>query len=405
MVGSGGSSSSRIRDEERFYCPPALRKQRELQKQQQQQLMLQQKKEAEPSSRSSSPAADVRVAEDRLGMDDALSKPSVSSSSSSPSLSPSPTPTPSPPLPPAPAGNLDRLLESTTPVVPARYFSKASGRRQSNGAKVGSQPYFCFSDLWESLKEWSAYGAGVPLVLNGSESVVQYYVPYLSAIQLYVDTSATKLRPGEGSSGGEDNRLKEGSSSWESTSQVGHERFANENGEVYPKPALPVFQYFEKDPPYGREPLTDKISVLASKFPDLKAYNSCDMLPSSWMSIAWYPIYRIPIGHTLKDLDACFLTFHSLAAPKNSANPPSVVLGSFGNMSVGNSDDRPAKLCLPVFGLASYKFRSSVWTSSSPREEQRASLLLQDADNWLRLLQVDHPDYRFFLSHSNTFRR
>jgi len=25
-----------------------------------------------------------------------------------------------------------------------------------------------------------------------------------------------------------------------------------------------------------------------------------------------YPIYRIPTGPTLKDLDACFLTFHSL---------------------------------------------------------------------------------------------
>lgn len=121
MVGSGGSSSSRIRDEERFYCPPALRKQRELQKQRE--LLLQQKNEPAPSTRSSSPAADVRVAEDRLGTDDALSKPSVSSSSS-PSISPSPTPTPSPPLPPSPAGNLDRLLESTTPVVPARYFSK-----------------------------------------------------------------------------------------------------------------------------------------------------------------------------------------------------------------------------------------------------------------------------------------
>lgn len=54
---------------------------------------------------------------------------------------------------------------------------------------VQSQPYFCLGDLWESFKEWSAYGAGVPLVLNGNDSVVQYYVPYLSAIQLYADTS------------------------------------------------------------------------------------------------------------------------------------------------------------------------------------------------------------------------
>ena len=50
-------------------------------------------------------------------------------------------------------------------------------------------PYFVLGDLWESFKEWSAYGAGVPLLLNGSDSVVQYYVPYLSGIQLYIDPS------------------------------------------------------------------------------------------------------------------------------------------------------------------------------------------------------------------------
>lgn len=50
---------------------------------------------------------------------------------------------------------------------------------------VESQPYFVLGDLWESFKEWSAYGAGVPLILNDSDSVVQYYVPYLSGIQIY----------------------------------------------------------------------------------------------------------------------------------------------------------------------------------------------------------------------------
>ena len=54
--------------------------------------------------------------------------------------------------------------------------------------------YFVLGDLWESFKEWSAYGAGVPLLLNGSDSVVQYYVPYLSGIQLYIDPSKPSLR-------------------------------------------------------------------------------------------------------------------------------------------------------------------------------------------------------------------
>ena len=49
-------------------------------------------------------------------------------------------------------------------------------------------------DLWESFKEWSAYGAGVPLLLNGNDFVIQYYVPYVSAIQLYVDPSKPPAR-------------------------------------------------------------------------------------------------------------------------------------------------------------------------------------------------------------------
>lgn len=63
-----------------------------------------------------------------------------------------------------------------------------------SGDIMDSPPYFCLEDLWESFREWSAYGAGVPLVLNGSDSVIQYYVPYLSAIQLCVDPSRPAAR-------------------------------------------------------------------------------------------------------------------------------------------------------------------------------------------------------------------
>lgn len=61
-----------------------------------------------------------------------------------------------------------------------------------------------------------------------------------------------------------------------------------------------------------------------------------------------------------------------------------------------------AKLSLPVFGLASYKLKDSIWTNRSLYEQQLASSLLQAAKNWLQLLKVDHPDFRFFLSHYNT---
>ncbi|URE22136.1 hypothetical protein MUK42_16985 [Musa troglodytarum] len=196
MAGSGGSSSARVSGVDRFYSPPAVRRQLELQKQQQQQQKDEARLRTRPSPvATTEAAADLMVAKERFERDDASSKRSVSSSSS-PSPSASPTP---PPLPPSSVGNLNRLLESTTPVVPARYFSKASSRRWRNGGKVKYQPYFCLGDLWESFKEWSAYGAGVPLVLDGSDTVVQYYVPFLSAIQLYVDTSAATSSSGYGS--------------------------------------------------------------------------------------------------------------------------------------------------------------------------------------------------------------
>lgn len=55
--------------------------------------------------------------------------------------------------------------------------------------EVRKDSYFLLDDLWQSFKEWSVYGVGVPLLLNGSDSIVQYYVPYLSGIQLYIDPS------------------------------------------------------------------------------------------------------------------------------------------------------------------------------------------------------------------------
>lgn len=55
--------------------------------------------------------------------------------------------------------------------------------------EAGLRPFYYLGDLWESLKEWSVYGAGVPLIIKETDSVVQYYVPYLSGLQLYVDSS------------------------------------------------------------------------------------------------------------------------------------------------------------------------------------------------------------------------
>ncbi|KAK9933894.1 hypothetical protein M0R45_021066 [Rubus argutus] len=295
-------------------------------------------------------------------------------------------------------------------------------------------PYFVLGDLWESFKEWSAYGAGVPLLLNGSDSVIQYYVPYLSAIQLYVDPSKplTRIRRPGDESDAESSR----ETSSDGSSDCGAERgingivdtawsrqnIADVNGNGWNR-VLPrekpltgsssdeseicnprgqlVFQYLEHDQPFGREPLADKIQVLASQFPELRTYKSCDLSPSSWISVAWYPIYRIPTGPTLQSLDACFLTFHSLSTPLKGTSTDRLRPSGARPREVQNAD---FKLSLPTFGLASYKFKVSFWNPNGVYESQKANSLLRAAENWLRLLQVHHPDFNFFVSH-NTPRR
>ena len=68
----------------------------------------------------------------------------------------------------------------------------ARGRR--NEGTSDSQPFFLLGDLWESFSEWSAYGAGVPVTLDGTDCVTQYYVPYLSGIQLYAESQRVRSR-------------------------------------------------------------------------------------------------------------------------------------------------------------------------------------------------------------------
>ncbi|XVE84880.1 hypothetical protein DITRI_Ditri17bG0047500 [Diplodiscus trichospermus] len=328
-------------------------------------------------------------------------------------------PTSDPGLPPS--SNLERFLDSVMPSVPALHLSKTRMRGWRTCDVF--QPYFVLGDLWESFKEWSAYGAGVPLILNDCDSVVQYYVPYLSGIQIYahsVKLSSWSRQPGEDSDSDSRDSSSDGSSDWEPESggnvlrdkrnhclakemslrmdrlsigdqQILQEDLSSDEGESVNVQSCLVFEYFERDPPYSREPLADKIADLAFRFPELKTLKSCDLLSSSWISVAWYPIYRIPTGPTLKDLDACFLTYHYLHTPLGggqSAQAPVV--------TCPNDMDGAPKVSLPVFGLASYKFKGSLWTPNGASDCRLADNLFQAADNLLRLLQVNQPDFTFF---------
>ncbi|XP_048321045.1 uncharacterized protein LOC107433195 isoform X2 [Ziziphus jujuba] len=318
MSSSGGLPRSR--GEIQFYNPPAVRQRQLEQRQRQEQEKLRKQKQQQqqqhqrPSVASKAASSSSVESDKRTESDDCASSFSLVSArvggGGDGGLS-------------SDATNLDRFLEYTTPVVPAQYFPKTSLR----GWKTQDSdihPYFVLGDLWESFREWSAYGAGVPLLLNGSDSVIQYYVPFLSGIQLYLDPSkpSPRLRRPDGKSDGESSRetSSNGSSDYEAERRLnnfargswsrqniidadvhGWKGILNKNrpstgsssdeSETSRPTGQLVFEYLERDPPFSREPLADKISVLASQFPELRSFRSYDLSPSSWISVACFCAY------------------------------------------------------------------------------------------------------------------
>ncbi|KAL9252661.1 hypothetical protein AKJ16_DCAP08573 [Drosera capensis] len=245
--------------------------------------------------------------------------------------------------------------------------------------------YFVLRVLWESFREWSVYGSGVPLLLNESDSVVRYYVPYLSAIQLYIDPSKPSSnirRPGEESDG----------DSYSETSSDGSSDPDTGRGSNYFHGVLKLNRQDLTDATVQgirelsvrSEPLNGSSSdeALASGFPDLKTCRSCDLSPASWVSVAWYPIYRTPTG-TQNDRQGTFSS-----CPRETRN----------------GFDMPVKLSLPSFGLAFYKFKISIWDQSGVGSDEVYSLF-QAADEWLRRRSnVNHPDYTFLVSRDCNWR-
>ncbi|KAK6120166.1 hypothetical protein DH2020_046072 [Rehmannia glutinosa] len=413
---------------DRFYNPPAVRRhqqillqqqqqqmmqrqlfQQQQQQQHQQQLQLQQQqrllqKRATAMPESSSAAAEVERRNDADGSSTvvALSVPPSVGRGSTLGVT-----------------NLDRLMESVTPFIKARYLSEVNARGR-RAREVDSLPFYYLEDLWEFFSEWSYYGAGVPLLLNGKDPIEQYYVPFLSGIQLYIDPSnpssrfrgpnedidaeSYRLTSGAGSSDSEgDRRAKSISNSNMqrlnrlSLGDKSVTRTASSETVIANSPGKPSFQFLEYEQPYNRRPLADKISLLVSQYPEMSKYKSCDLLPSSWICVAWYPIYRIPVGPTLQDLDASFLAFHSLSTQPRSSSPPQ--FHAANTRTVRGISDPTAKVSLPVFALASYKLKGSIVSPCGPHECKQENSLLQAADSWLNGLDVTLPDYQFFRAH------
>ncbi|EOX99369.1 hypothetical protein QUC31_014682 [Theobroma cacao] len=300
--------------------------------------------------------------------------------------------------------NLDCFLHCTTPTVKSQFRPKSEIRnlnRLWHPCEREKVEYFTLVDLWNCYDEWSAYGAGVPIVLNNSETLVQYYVPYLSAIQIFTSNSSVNdLREESESGDGErdsfsDSCSDEGESDkfcrWDGCSSEDggseHDSLRNVNnrlGDLY-------FQYFERSTPYGRVPLMDKINGLSRRYPGLMSLRSVDLSPASWMAVAWYPIYHIPMGRTIKDLSTCFLTYHTLSSSFQDMDPDDDIESAERKRKEGEG------ISLPPFGLATYKMQGNVWVSGNcGRDQERVMSLLSVADSWLKQLRVQHHDFNYF---------
>ncbi|XP_050290046.1 uncharacterized protein LOC126728225 [Quercus robur] len=155
-----------------------------------------------------------------------------------------------------------------------------NGFGQSSERSSGNDMVGCFSlsDVWQFYVEKSFYGASVPILLNNGESVVQYYAPSLSAIQIYT------TKPCESISVSVSNHNSSTRTSQHTILLVDHHegpsKIMESLGHLY-------FQFNETFSPYDRLPLTTKINELAEAHPGLTTFNSMDLSPYSWIAVAW----------------------------------------------------------------------------------------------------------------------
>jgi hypothetical protein len=102
---------------------------------------------------------------------------------------------------------------------------------------------------------------------------------------------------------------------------------------------------------------------------------------------------------TFRSHSASSVSSYKLTVPFQLADSHPTTPACPGFEGINHFTSSMGKLPLPAFGLASYKLRSSLWASNGAPEQESVTSLMQEADNWLRCIQVDHPDFRFFVSH------
>ncbi|KAJ1287665.1 hypothetical protein BS78_02G028400 [Paspalum vaginatum] len=265
--------------------------------------------------------------------------------------------------------NLRCFLESITPIVKAHRVPNAPYLSLSNNYCANiteGGKYYYLGDLWNRFYEWSTCGVGTSVCIAPGEKMVQYFVPYLSAIQLY--TNRTMVPTSQRCNGynhhGVINEMD--TNGYQSQSHMSDEL---------------LFKYFEHGSPYERVPFVDKVYELSYDYPSLTSLRSVDISPSSWMSIFWYPTSHVPTKNK-KDMDTCFLTYH--------------ILSTFEEIVALDIVHASDHVALAPFGLATYKLDSKVWASTNSSDQEHIATLFDAAHSWLRKKNIYHHDFNYF---------
>lgn len=267
-----------------------------------------------------------------------------------------------------------------------------------------------------SMNEWCAYGMEVPLQVPDCDvpEVVQCYVPYLSAMQLRrapaPPNAATRAAAAlvhfcasdsdcasiSDLSASSDRALDSDSDDAAPAVHAPSSTPSRRRGRV-------IFEYSETRPPHMREPLTDCIDMLAAtRCPELNTLRSCDLDPSSWFSIAWYPLYRLQAtGQTIRDLNACFLTYHQLGDAVTM--PPS--LSSLSPAAAAALQRREGAVLAEGVGIAAavlapcamvpYKLAGRTWDDTY-RSRKLQLQLLRASNELVTCSGLHHGDFAFF---------
>ncbi|XP_015088114.1 uncharacterized protein LOC107031303 [Solanum pennellii] len=295
--------------------------------------------------------------------------------------------------------NVQSFLQSVTPVITSKPLLPKSNMDDQNSMwNSNGDKYFILRDLWDCYEEWSAYGVGAPIYLkDDNESVIQYYAPYLSAIQIYTVKSASSLI--RNSSSG-DHEVDFETESWSDASENSEKLSRTiSNNSISADSCFELdaskdrlgylyFQYSETCSPFWRIPFSDKILEFTQHYPGLATLKSTELSAASWMAVAWYPIYHVPMKGITKNVSASFLTYHTLSS-------------TFQDVAEENPDGE-SEIRLSPFGLAAYKMQNDVWLNTHTQKDYEKLCDLQNAaDSWLKQLSYSHHDFNFFIAHSN----